>query len=207
MSDRARSGRSSIILAARGAALDALPDLARRGGANEPIRVYPRADAERELAAAARVGVTFVAEREPEYPARLQEIDDAPPLLAVRGNLAVLARPMIGIVGSRNASAAGLKFAQLIARDLGEAGFVIVSGLARGIDAAAHRATVASGTVAVLAGGHDRIYPSRAWRVGASAPPHGRRGFGNAVRLGAACARFSPPQSTDLRTARRRGHH
>jgi DNA processing protein len=89
----------------------------------------------------------------------LQEIDDAPPLLGVRGNLPVLARPMVGIVGSRNASAAGLKFARLIARDLGEAGLVIVSGLARGIDAAAHRATTASGTVAVLAGGHDRIYP------------------------------------------------
>jgi DNA processing protein len=105
------------------------------------------------------MGVTFVAEGEPDYPARLQEIDDAPPLLGVRGNLPVLARPMVGIVGSRNASAAGLKFARLIARDLGEAGLVIVSGLARGIDAAAHRATTASGTVAVLAGGHDRIYP------------------------------------------------
>ena len=142
-----------------GAALDALPHLARRGGAREPIRVYPRADAERELAAAARMGVIYVAQDEPEYPVRLQEIDDAPPLLGVRGNLAVLARPMVGIVGSRNASAAGLKFAQLIARDLGEASFVIVSGLARGIDAAAHRATIASGTVAVLAGGHERIYP------------------------------------------------
>ena len=68
-------------------------------------------------------------------------------------------RPMIAIVGSRNASAAGLKFAGQLARDLGEAGFVIISGLARGIDQAAHRASLASGTVAVLAGGHDRIYP------------------------------------------------
>ncbi len=142
-----------------GAALASLPDLARRGGAREPIRVCPRADAERELAAAARMGVTFVAQGEPEYPNRLQEIDDAPPLLGVRGNMDVLARPMVGIVGSRNASAAGIKFAQIIARELGQAGFVVVSGLARGIDAAAHRATVASGTVAVLAGGHDRIYP------------------------------------------------
>jgi DNA processing protein len=105
------------------------------------------------------VGVTLVGEDEPEYPVCLHEIDDAPPLLGVRGQLPVLARPMVGIVGSRNASAAGLKFAQLIARDLGEAGFVITSGLARGIDAAAHRASIASGTVAVLAGGHDRIYP------------------------------------------------
>jgi DNA processing protein len=146
-------------LGSAGAALEALPNLARRGGAREPIRICPRADAERELAAASRMGVSYVAEDEPEYPVRLREIDDAPPLLAVRGNLAALARPMVGIVGSRNASAAGLKFAQLIARDLGEAGFVIVSGLARGIDAATHRATIASGTVAVLAGGHERIYP------------------------------------------------
>src|SRR5438309_4861716 len=87
-------------------------------------------------------------------------IDDAPPLLTIRGNVAALARPMVAIVGSRNASGAGLKFTQIIARELGEAGFVVVSGLARGIDAAAHRASLASGTVAVLAGGHDRIYPA-----------------------------------------------
>src|SRR5207247_3349790 len=85
---------------------------------------------------------------------------DAPPLIAVRGKLATLAQPMIAIVGARNASAAGIKFAERLARDLGGAGFVIASGLARGIDAAAHRASVASGTVAVLAGGHDHIYPA-----------------------------------------------
>ena len=86
-------------------------------------------------------------------------IDDAPPLIAVRGQLAILTRPLVAIVGSRNASAAGVKFAERLARDLGEAGFGIVSGLARGIDAAAHRASLATGTVAVLAGGHERIYP------------------------------------------------
>jgi DNA processing protein len=86
-------------------------------------------------------------------------IDDAPPLLAVRGNASVLALPMVAIVGARNASAAGMRFAERMARDLGLAGLVIVSGLARGIDAAAHRASLASGTVAVLAGGHDHIYP------------------------------------------------
>ena len=89
----------------------------------------------------------------------LATIDDAPPLLAARGALATLMRPIIAIVGSRNASGAGLKFAQKLAHDLGEAGFVIISGLAYGVDQAAHRASVASGTVAVLAGGHDRIYP------------------------------------------------
>src|SRR3977135_3252606 len=86
-------------------------------------------------------------------------LDDAPPLLGVRGGLDVLMRPMIAIVGSRNASGAGLKFAGTLARDLGEAGFVIASGLARGIDQAAHRASVETGTIAVLAGGHDKVYP------------------------------------------------
>ena len=87
-------------------------------------------------------------------------IDDAPPLLAVRGKLAILTQPLVAIVGSRNASAAGVKFAERLARDLGAAGFGTVSGLARGIDAAAHRASLATGTIAVLAGGHDRIYPA-----------------------------------------------
>ena len=108
---------------------------------------------------ARKIGVALVAPGEAAYPPRLATLDDAPPLLGVRGAPDVLMRPMIAIVGSRNASGAGLKFAGQLARDLGEAGFVVISGLARGIDQAAHRATVASGTVAVLAGGHDRIYP------------------------------------------------
>lgn len=142
-------------------ALDALPELARRGGAARAIRIYPRANAEQEIAAAQKIGAAFIAINEPAYPQRLAAIDDAPPLLAVRGNLAALSRPMIAIVGSRNASAAGLKFAERLARELGEAGFVIASGLARGIDAAAHRASLATGGIAVLAGGHDRIYPEQ----------------------------------------------
>jgi DNA processing protein len=141
-----------------GAALDALPHLARRGGAAR-IRVCPRADAGREMEAARRLGLRFVASAEPDYPQRLAAIDDAPPLVALRGDLAVFSRPIVAIVGSRNASAAGQKFAERLARALGEAGYVIASGLARGIDAAAHRASLASGTIAVLAGGHDRIYP------------------------------------------------
>jgi DNA processing protein len=103
--------------------------------------------------------VALLAPGELGYPPRLALIDDAPPLLGVRGNPDVQMRPMIGIVGSRNASGAGLKFAQTLARDLGDAGFIIASGLARGIDQAAHRVTTSSGTVAVLAGGHDKIYP------------------------------------------------
>ena len=114
----------------------------------------------REITLAHKLGVTFVALNEPDYPARLQMIDDAPPLVAIRGNAAALARPTVAMVGSRNASGAGLKFTQMIARELGEAGFVVVSGLARGIDAAAHKASLATGTVAVLAGGQDRIYPA-----------------------------------------------
>ena len=112
-----------------------------------------------ELAAGKKIGVSLLAPGEAGYPPRLAMLDDAPPLLGVRGALEVLMRPMIAIVGSRNASGAGLKFAGKLARDLGDAGFVIASGLARGIDQAAHRASIDGGTVAVLAGGHDRIYP------------------------------------------------
>jgi DNA processing protein len=95
----------------------------------------------------------------PGHLRRLQMIDDAPPLLAVRGNPAVFGLPMVAIVGARNASAAGIRFAERLARDLGAAGFAIASGLARGVDAAAHRGSLATGTIAVLAGGHDHIYP------------------------------------------------
>jgi DNA processing protein len=140
-------------------ALERLPDLARRGGASRPGRICSEEDARTELAAGARLGVHLVAPDEDGYPPRLATLDDAPPLLGVRGLRDALMRPVIAIVGSRNASGAGLKFASTLARDLGEAGFVIASGLARGIDQAAHRASLASGTVAVLAGGHDRIYP------------------------------------------------
>jgi DNA processing protein len=141
------------------AALEALPALARRGGSGGPPKIYSREQAEREIEAARKLGAVFVAVGEPDYPGRLQAIDDGPPLLAVRGNRAAFALPAVAIVGSRNASAAGLKITQQLAHELGEAGFATVSGLARGIDAAAHRATLQSGTIAVLAGGQDRIYP------------------------------------------------
>jgi DNA processing protein len=140
-------------------ALERLPDLARRGGAARPGRICSEDDARAELTASRRSGVSLVAPGEAGYPPRLAVLDDAPPLLGVRGAQEALMRPTIAIVGSRNASGAGLKFAASLARDLGEAGFVIASGLARGIDQAAHRASLGSGTVAVLAGGHDRIYP------------------------------------------------
>lgn len=142
-----------------GAALQALPDLARRGGAARVGQICSREDAEREIESARRIGVRFVTPDETGYPPRLATIDDAPPLLAVRGSLDALMRPAIAVVGSRNASAAGMKFAQTLTRELAEAGFIIISGLARGIDQAAHRASLQSGTVAVLAGGHSQIYP------------------------------------------------
>jgi DNA processing protein len=141
-------------------ALEALPDLARRGG-RLMLKVCSRAEAEKEMAAARRLGVRFIAMGEPDYPKTLQAVDTAPPLLALRGSADVLARPSVAIVGSRNASASGLTFAERLARQLGEAGYVVVSGLARGIDTKAHKATLETGTVAVLAGGHDRIYPAQ----------------------------------------------
>ena len=140
-------------------ALERLPELARRGGAGRPGRICSEDDARAELASCKKLGVSLVAPGEAAYPPRLVAIDDAPPLLAVRGALDALMRPMIAIVGSRNASGAGLKFAGTLARDLSDAGFVIASGLARGIDQAAHRTSIHGGTVAMLAGGHDRIYP------------------------------------------------
>jgi DNA processing protein len=141
------------------AALDRLPEFARRGGAAGAPRICSQADAEREIKAAAAIGVSLVAWGEPAYPLRLQMIDDAPPLIAVRGQLSALTMPMVAIVGARNASAAGVKFAERIARELGEAGFGIASGLARGVDAGAHRGSLKTGTIAAMAGGHHHIYP------------------------------------------------
>jgi DNA processing protein len=145
-----------------GAAIDALPDLARRGGASRPIRVAGVDEIERELALAEKLGVRFVAFGEPEYPPALRRIDSAPPVLAVRGREEALQQPAVAIVGARNASAAGLTFADRLARGLGQAGYVIVSGLARGIDQRAHFAALDTGTIGVLAGGCARPYPPEA---------------------------------------------
>jgi DNA processing protein len=139
-------------------ALEALPGLAGRRG--RPGKLATRAEAAREIEEAGRRGIRFIAFGEPDYPRPLQAIDTAPPLLALRGSAPILSRPTVAIVGSRNASAAGLAFTERLSRDLGAAGYVVVSGLARGIDARAHRAALATGTVAVLAGGHERVYPS-----------------------------------------------
>jgi DNA processing protein len=139
-------------------ALRALPDLARQSGA-EALRPPSRAEAEDEIAKLARLGGQFLALGEPGYPKPLAAIEDAPPLLALRGDPALLARSSIALVGARNASAGGRRLAEELSRDLGVAGLVVVSGLARGIDAAAHQGALASGTVAVFAGGLDQVYP------------------------------------------------
>jgi DNA processing protein len=143
-------------------ALKALPDLARRGGAKRPIRVSSVEEVEKELIAARKLGVRFVALGESDYPPALQEIDSAPPILALRGQAAALRKAAVAIVGSRNASAAGLTFAERLARGLGQGGYVIVSGLARGIDQRAHVASLETGAVGVLAGGHGKPYPGEA---------------------------------------------
>jgi DNA processing protein len=144
------------------AALNALPDLARRGGSKRPIRVASVEEVEKELIAARKLGVRFVALSESDYPPALQEIDSAPPVLALRGRAEALRKAAVAIVGSRNASAAGLTFAERLARSLGQAGYVIVSGLARGIDQRAHIASLETSGVGVLAGGHGKPYPSEA---------------------------------------------
>ena len=140
-------------------ALSVLPELSSRGGASRAIRIASVGDAERELETARRLGARFIGIGEPDYPPALRQIDGAPPLLAVKGHPPVAIQPSVGIVGSRNASISGAKFAAMIARDLGRAGYAVTSGLARGIDTAAHRAALDGGTIAVLAGGLDQPYP------------------------------------------------
>ena len=141
------------------AALEALPELAERGGAASRIKICPVEDAEREILQGERVGARYIAIGEPEYPPILRNADQSPPLIAVIGNLETLSRKSIAIVGSRNASIAGMKIAQRFSSQLGEHGYVICSGLARGIDTAAHKAALATGTIAVFAGGVDHVFP------------------------------------------------
>jgi DNA processing protein len=142
-----------------GEALRGLPDLARQRGL-AGVRITTQAEAEDEWERCRALDVRLVATGEADYPSPLAAIPDTPPLLLVRGSVEALKTPAVGIVGSRNASAGGLKLARLFGHELGRAGFMIVSGLARGIDAAAHEAALETGTIAVLAGGHERVYPA-----------------------------------------------
>lgn len=137
------------------AALDGLPELTRK----RPIRICGIEDAQAEFDRADAAGARFVAKPEPDYPPLLRHSEGAPPLLCVKGKTALLAQDAVAIVGSRNASANGKRLARTFAADLAAAGLTVVSGLARGIDTAAHQASLARGTVAVLGTGIDVIYP------------------------------------------------
>jgi DNA processing protein len=140
------------------AAIESLPELAARGGSPD-YSPCPADLAEEECAAGEAFGARLVALGDDGYPANLARIDTPPPVLWIRGRSELFARPAVAIVGARNASALGLRTARRLARDLGAAGQVVVSGLARGIDAAAHEAALDTGTLAVMAGGIDQIYP------------------------------------------------
>ena len=139
-------------------ALAAVPDLARRGGGKAP-RLFERAEAEREIAKVEKLGAKYLVLGQGLYPRLLVELEDAPPLLIAKGNLNLLDRQAVAIVGARNASAAACRFARGLAHDLGQQELVVVSGLARGIDSAAHDGALETGTVGVIAGGIDVFYP------------------------------------------------
>ena len=140
------------------AALAAVPDLARRGGGNAPA-LRTVADTEREIARVQKLGGKFLAIGQGLYPRLLAELEDAPPLLIAKGNLNLLDRQAVAVVGARNASAAACRFARGLAHDLGQHDLVVVSGLARGIDSAAHDGALDTGTIGVIAGGIDVFYP------------------------------------------------
>jgi DNA processing protein len=140
-------------------ALAALPELAKRGGRNGAIKVCPAEDAERELEKLSRFGCQLIIKGDGIYPPLLAEIEDAPPVLALRGRAELLKQDALGAVGARNASLPGQRLAGEFCARVGAAGYAVVSGLARGIDAAAHRAALKTGTVAVVAGGIDVVYP------------------------------------------------
>lgn len=140
-------------------AIDALPTLSRKGGRLKDLKLCTEAAAIAEMKGVQTLGGSMLFAAEKDYPLALSAIEDAPPVLSVIGNRKLLNLPTIGIVGARNASLNGRKFAQSLAKDLGEGGQMVASGLARGIDAAAHTGALATGTIAAVAGGVDVIYP------------------------------------------------
>ena len=141
------------------AALRALPELAARGGLKRPLKMASRRDVEKELMLTRQYGGQILTIEDEFYPPLLRHIESAPPLITVKGRLDLLGKPLFAMVGARNASAMGKKMAHQLASSLGQQGWVIASGLARGIDAAAHQGSLESGTIAVLAGGLDQVYP------------------------------------------------
>ncbi len=162
------------------AALDAMPELSRRGGGKE-IKPASRAAAEREREQLARLGGKLIAWGEPGYPPLLHHIEDPPPLIGVLGHGHLLTKKAIAVVGARNASLNGRKFARNISAALGAGGLMISSGMARGIDAEAHLGSLETGTVAVLAGGVDIIYPKENARL-----------YGQLIDRGAVISEIAP---------------
>lgn len=140
-------------------ALEILPELSKRGGRKKPLSPAPLSSAEKEYAALRKIGGEIITAACPEYPLALAATDDAPPVISVLGNTDLMKRSCIAMVGARNASLNGRKFAERLARDLGTQNQAVVSGLARGIDTAAHNGALETGTIAVVAGGIDVIYP------------------------------------------------
>ncbi|PZQ47471.1 MAG: DNA-protecting protein DprA [Micavibrio aeruginosavorus] len=140
-------------------AIEALPSLSRSGGRLKNLTVFDEGAAIAEMTALESIGGKMIFAAEKSYPLSLAAIDDAPPVLSVLGNEKLLNLPTIGMVGARNASLNGRKFAEKLARDLGDGGQMVASGLARGIDASAHAGALPFGTIAAVAGGADIIYP------------------------------------------------
>ncbi len=141
------------------AALDMLPELMQSAGSRRIVRIPDESEILREMDHAARFGARFVCIGDADYPPLLKRADHPPPILAVTGNGEVLDRPAISVVGARNASVAGTRLAAALSAKIGQAGYAIVSGLARGIDTAAHQGSIDTGTIGVLAGGLDMPYP------------------------------------------------
>lgn len=141
------------------AALNALPELSRMGGRNAPLKPPSQSSIEDEISGIEKHGGRVIALGEADYPYLLSHIPAAPPMIIMVGGQNINWRQTVGMVGARNASTAGQRITKNIAGDLGNAGYSLISGLARGIDAAAHAATLETGTVAVLAGGIDQVYP------------------------------------------------
>ncbi len=161
-------------------ALEALPELARRGGGKRSPKIADRSVAERELDALAKLGGTLLLSSDPGFPAPLRVLDTVPFLMVI-GSTEILTRSCIAIVGSRNASAGGRRIAQTMSADLGRTDMIVVSGLARGIDGAAHEGALAAGTIAVVAGGVDIIYP----------PEHAKL-YGRLVETGCVLSEMPP---------------
>lgn len=140
-------------------ALAHVHDLAKRGGRKKAIKVCSKSKALEELESLSQIGADMVLQADPQYPPLLKHVEDAPPVLNVKGHLHLLTKKCVAIVGARNASINGCKFAAQISQELGQGGLMVVSGLARGIDGAAHAAALNTGTLGVLGGGVDVIYP------------------------------------------------